>query len=132
MNTERRFKKLMNYKVHESDITPLTDKGGEVRVLLSPRTVKSTQLIMGVATIPPGEIVKEHLHDYGEECFYVQKGTGKLILRNLDQLNFKAGDALIIPQGTIHSIENIGEEDIEVVFATAPLAPTAREGHRNL
>lgn len=119
------------HRIQEQDILPLRDKGGEVRVLLSPKTVQSTQLIMGVATVPVGITIKNHVHDYGEECFYVQQGIGQLILNGEEIYDFRPGDALIVPKGVIHSIKNTGNDVIKVIFATAPLAPTARQGHRN-
>src|SRR3954453_1534665 len=51
-----------------------TRRGGEVRTLLSPRTVGSTSGFMGVATIAPGEQINEHYHPYSEEFLYVVEG----------------------------------------------------------
>ncbi|MGX9708480.1 cupin domain-containing protein [Laceyella tengchongensis] len=123
---------MRKYKVTEMDVKPLVDKGGEVRVMMSPKTVDATQLIMGTATVPVGTTVKKHVHDYGEECFYVLQGKGVLYLEGVEGIEFSAGEALIVPKGVPHSIENTGKEQIKVVFATAPLAPTAQAGHRNM
>ena len=114
------------------DVQPITDKGGEIHILISPKTVGSQQLIMGTATVPVGTTVKAHVHDYGEECFYVLSGCGQLYLESIGTIDFQQGSAVRIPQGIIHSIKNTGEEDILVVFATAPLAPTAVAGHRDM
>ena len=44
------------------DIPADTRRGGEVRSLLTPRTVGSTSGFMGVATIAPGDKISEHYH----------------------------------------------------------------------
>jgi len=114
------------------DVQPITDKGGVIHVLVSPKTVDSRHLILGTATVPVGVTIKTHVHDYGEECFYVLRGHGRVHLECGESVEFHPGAAVRIPQGVTHSIENTSDEEILVVFATAPLAPTAVSGHRNL
>lgn len=114
------------------DVQPITDKGGVIHVLVSPKTVGSRNLILGTATVPVGVTIKTHVHDYGEETFYVLHGHGQVHLENAESVKFHPGSAVRIPQGVEHSIENMGDEEILVVFATAPLAPKAEAGHRNL
>jgi putative monooxygenase len=46
------------------DLPPDTRRGGEVRTLLSPKSVGSTSGFMGVATIAPGDWISEHYHPY--------------------------------------------------------------------
>jgi putative monooxygenase len=115
-----------------NDVRPITDKGGVIHVLVSPKTVGSRNLILGTATVPVGVTIKAHVHDYGEECFYVLQGQGCVHMEDIGAIEFRANTAVRIPQGVTHSIENTGDEEILVVFATAPLAPTAESGHRNL
>ena len=52
-----------------------TRRGGDVRTLLSPKTVGSTSGFMGVATIGPGERISEHYHPYSEEFIFCVRGT---------------------------------------------------------
>ena len=111
---------------------PITDKGGEIRVLVSPRTVGSTQLILGVATLGVGDRVKKHAHDYGEETFFVMQGQGRIHIEGHDSVEFSVGDAVLVPRGRVHSIENTGDVEMRVVFASAPLAPSPAIGHRNI
>lgn len=115
------------------DVTPITARGGEIHVLISPKTAGSQNMIMGAATVPVGGTVKAHVHDYSEECFYVLRGYGRVHLEGMaDPIEFYPGAAVRIPQAMIHSIENTGSEEIMVVFASAPLAPSASVGHRNI
>ena len=60
-------------------------RGGDVRVLLSPRSVGSTSGFMGTATLAAGERIAEHYHPYSEEFVLVTEGeiSAELDLRFL-------------------------------------------------
>lgn len=113
-----------------TDVKPITDKGGEIYVLLSPKTVQTAEMIMGVSIVPIGEHVIEHVHDYSEECFFVLQGKGILYFDNEEKVDLAPGWAVRVPRGRRHRIENTGSEDLRVVFAAAPLAPTVKDGDR--
>ena len=103
-------------------------RGGDVRVLLSPKTVGSTSGFMGVATIPPGDRITEHYHPYSEEFIYVVKG--KLIAR-LDGVRHELNErqALLIPINVKHRLMNEANEEVFLVFHLGPLAPRPELGH---
>lgn len=123
---------MRRLKINEQETPARTDRGGTYRVMITPGSAQATQLIMGVATIPPGERVKAHAHDYSEEAFFVVAGRGRALLEGHGAVEFAAGDALLVPRGIVHEIENTGAEDVRVVFASAPLAPRPEIGHRNV
>lgn len=112
-----------------ADVPTIKDRGGEIHVLISPTSVQSTRMIMGTATVPIGGKVLGHAHPHSEECFYVLQGKGEIILEGMGRVPFKAGEAVLTPQGAAHSIVNVGDEEIRVVFASGPLAPSPKEGH---
>ncbi|PIG92439.1 cupin domain-containing protein [Gloeocapsopsis sp. IPPAS B-1203] len=112
-----------------SDVPTIADRGGEIHVLISPTSVQSTKLIMGTATVPVGGRVLCHAHPHGEECFYVLQGQGEIEIADVGVVPFQAGQAVLTPQGAAHSIVNVGNEEIRVVFASAPLAPSPKDGH---
>ena len=56
------------------DVPSDTRRGGDVRTLLSPKSVGSTSGFMGMATIEPGDWIAEHYHPYSEEFIYVTSG----------------------------------------------------------
>lgn len=114
------------------DVKPIIDRGGEIRVLISPSSVQSTHMIMGTATVPVGGSVERHAHDFSEECFFVLEGKGQINVEGVGVVPFEAGEAVLTPQGTVHSIENTGDVEIRVVFAAGPLAPSPAVGHRIL
>jgi putative monooxygenase len=118
------------YRRTLADIKPITDKGGAIFVLLSPKTVQTAEMIMGIANVPVGEHVTEHAHDYSEECLFVLQGEGTLFLDHEEQVALEPGCAVRIPRGRRHWIDNTGSVDLRVVFSAAPLAPTAKAGDR--
>ncbi|MBZ5569199.1 MAG: cupin domain-containing protein [Acidobacteriia bacterium] len=105
-----------------------TRRGGDVRVLLSPKTVGSTSGFMGVATIAPGDRITEHYHPYSEEFIYVVQGN---LIARLDGVRneLKQGQALLIPINVKHRLMNEGSEEVFIVFHLGPLAPKPDMGH---
>lgn len=103
-------------------------RGGDVRTLLSPKTVESTSGFMGVATIPGGDWISEHYHPYSEEFIYVVRGE---LTARLDGAphQVKAGQALFIPIEVKHRLMNEGDEEAFIVFHLGPLAPRPDAGH---
>jgi putative monooxygenase len=110
------------------DVSPDRRRGGEVRVLLSPRTVGSTSGFMGTAALAPGERIAEHLHPYSEEFVYVVAGA---IAAELDGVPhpLRHGEGLLIPPHTRHRLVNSGPEPASLVFHLGPLAPEPALGH---
>jgi putative monooxygenase len=103
-------------------------RGGDVRALLSPRTVGSTSGFMGVATLAPGERISEHLHPYSEEFLYVTAGT---ITAELDDVPLVIGarEGVLIRPHVRHRLINTGADEASVVFHLGPLAPKPELGH---
>ncbi|MFI7279558.1 cupin domain-containing protein [Micromonospora chersina] len=115
-------------RVSVHDVTADRRRGGELRVLLGPKTVGSTSGFMGVATLTPGERIAEHYHPYSEEFLYVARGA---ITVDLDDrpVPVAAGEALFVPRHVRHRLRNTGDQPAEVVFHLGPLAPRPELGH---
>jgi putative monooxygenase len=103
-------------------------RGGELRVLLGPKTVGSTSGFMGVARLRPGERIAEHYHPYSEEFLFVSAGAITVDLDG-EPVPVPAGSGLFVPVGTRHRLRNAGSRDAEVVFHLGPLAPRPELGH---
>ncbi|MEV4464769.1 cupin domain-containing protein [Micromonospora echinofusca] len=114
--------------VAAADVTPDSRRGGELRVLLGPKTVGSTSGFMGVAALRPGERIAEHYHPYSEEFLYVARGAITVDLDD-EPVPLPAGQALFVPRNVRHRLRNTGEEPAEVVFHLGPLAPRPELGH---
>lgn len=116
-------------KVTSIDDAPAdTRRGGDVRTLLSPKSVGSKSGFMGVATLAPGDKISEHWHPFSEEFIYCVRGT---ITAELDDepRELKAGEALYVPFMMRHRLKNEGDEEAFIVFHLGPLAPRADLGH---
>jgi putative monooxygenase len=115
-------------KVSVSDVAPNRRRGGDIRVLLSPKTVRSTSGFMGTLTLAPGEYVAEHYHPHSEEFLYVV--GGRLLMRlDGESVELGPGEGLMVPIGVRHRAENRGSEPVQAVFHLSPLAPRPELGH---
>ncbi len=115
--------------VRKVEDTPADNRrGGDVRTLLSPKSVGSSSGFMGVATIPAGDWISEHYHPYSEEFIYVCSGTLTADLDGEAQ-TVNGGEALFIPMNVKHRLRNAGDEEAFIVFHLGPLAPRPDMGH---
>jgi putative monooxygenase len=110
------------------DVPADTRRGGDVRTLLSPKSVGSTSGFMGVATIAAGDRISEHYHPYSEEFIYL--ATGKITAQlDGEPRELKARQCLFIPINVKHRLVNDGDEEAFLVFHLSPLAPEPHLGH---
>jgi putative monooxygenase len=105
-----------------------TRRGGEIRTLLSPRSVGSRSGFTGRVDVPAGERVAEHYHPYSEEFLYLVAGELTVDLDG-EPYPLVPGDALLIPPGTRHRLRNPGSVSAWAVFHLGPLAPRPELGH---
>jgi putative monooxygenase len=110
------------------DISADTRRGGDVRTLLSPKSVGSSSGFMGVATIAPGDKISEHYHPYSEEFIYLISGR---LTAQLDGVahELRARQGLFIPINVRHRLKNDSDEEAFFVFHLGPLAPKPELGH---
>ncbi|GAA2411536.1 cupin domain-containing protein [Actinomadura vinacea] len=115
-------------KVAVGEVAPNRRRGGDLRVLLSPRTAGTTSGFMGRLTLEPGEFVSEHYHPYSEEFLYLVRG--ELVVRmDGEPVPMEPGSALLVPIGVRHRVENAGAGPAEAIFQLGPLAPRPELGH---
>jgi quercetin dioxygenase-like cupin family protein len=87
-------------------------------VKASPAT-GTEQSILVEQTFPSGGRTALHLHEQGDELFYVVSGRGTATLGDLEE-EIGPGDVIFIPRNTVHRIENrTHEEPLRVVFFMA-------------
>lgn len=111
-----------------ADVTSETRRGGEIRTLLSPRSVGATSGFFGTATIRAGDWIAEHYHPYSEEFLYVISGSVTAEVEG-GAVALSAGDGTLIPAGVRHRIRNPTAQDASLVFHLGPLAPRPELGH---
>jgi uncharacterized RmlC-like cupin family protein len=95
---------------------------------ISAETVGAKALWLGMATIPPGQRTKAHMHEHHETAFYMLSGD-ELELWTGDQLQHRdvvrPGDYLYIPANVLHVAVNRGSSP--AVFIGARNEPSAQE-----
>ena len=67
-------------------------------------------------TFPRGGTTNLHLHEQGDELFYVVSGRGTATLGDTtDEIG--AGDVIFVPRSAVHRVENLdNDEPLKVVF----------------
>jgi quercetin dioxygenase-like cupin family protein/ribosome-associated toxin RatA of RatAB toxin-antitoxin module len=111
-----------------SDVPANRRRGGDLRVLLSPRTVGSTSGFSGVLRLGPGEVIAEHYHPYSNEFLHVVAGDVRVDLDGEPQ-PMTVDQALYVPVNARHRITNIGAGTATLLFFLSPLAPSPELGH---
>jgi mannose-6-phosphate isomerase-like protein (cupin superfamily) len=76
------------------------------------------------ATLEPDEATQRHYHRVAEEIYFVLKGSGKLEVDG-ETRTIRPGDAILIPPGAWHTLENNGSSELRILCACAP--PYAHE-----
>ena len=76
------------------------------------------------ATLEPGQATTRHFHDVTEEIYFVLKGSGAMEVDG-DTRQVRPGDAILIPAGAWHTLENNGNSELIILCSCAP--PYAHE-----
>jgi putative monooxygenase len=116
-------------KVAVSDVPANRRRGGDIRVVLSPRTTGSTSGFMGTLTVSPGEFVAEHYHPYSEEFLLIVEGELTVRIGDGEPFTLGAGEGTMVPIGERHRVWNDGPQTVRGVFHLSPLAPRPELGH---
>lgn len=85
------------------------------RRALEPTVFRTNWSYADHVILPPGASVGRHYHQGVEELHYVIKGAGKLTVDD-EEAPFGKDDTLFIQYGQVHSIENTGTEDMELLI----------------
>ncbi|MFD7668959.1 cupin domain-containing protein [Streptomyces sp. NPDC059788] len=114
--------------INSSDIAPNRNRGGEIRVTLSQRTVGATSGFGGSLRLEPGDYVSEHYHPYSEEFVHVIQGDLELRVEG-EPFPLGPDDSFLVPIGQRHRLANVGDSTAHVIFHLSPLAPRPDLGH---
>ena len=88
-------------------------------MLISPQNSSTKNLSIQISFVPVGS--EQPIHAHGpEQCYYVIKGKGLVIIENETREVFP-GDAVYIPSNKKHGIKNIGNEVLEYLTANSPV-----------
>jgi quercetin dioxygenase-like cupin family protein len=82
--------------------------------------------MLGFSTWAPGADTKQLVHEVDELC-YIVRGTGKLSIGR-ERVEYRAGQAVLIPAGVPHGVVNDSDEDMSMVYVFSyPQYPPTRE-----
>jgi mannose-6-phosphate isomerase-like protein (cupin superfamily) len=71
------------------------------------------------ATLEPDQATQRHYHRRSEEIYFVTKGSGSLEIDG-EIRNVRPGDAILIPPGAWHTLENDGTSELLILCTCAP------------
>ena len=97
----------------------ITKDGSEIRSILDRTNSAVRNQSLAEALLPPGAATEPHLHPMTEEIYYVLRGIGQMTL-GMERQRVGPGDGVLIPPGTPHTIENVGEEPLVFLCCCAP------------
>lgn len=66
-----------------------------------------------------GRKMRVHKHLNNDELIFIHKGEGTLTLGE-ELIQVKAGDVAYVPRGTWHGLDNVGTENLVMIFQYSP------------
>ena len=88
-------------------------KMGKATIFESPR------LLVGLNAFEPGQEHALHAHAGQDKVYHVLEGAGRFLLEGRE-LEMKAGDLLVAPEGVAHGVRNTGTSRLLVLAVLAP------------
>ena len=77
----------------------------DLRVLMDTTSVGQGRLSLAEETFQPGQFIPPHHHTGLEEVYHVKVGQGRMRVGEEETI-VRAGDTILIPTDTIHSLHN--------------------------
>ena|ERR1700730_10352444 len=96
-----------------------TAHGSEIRPLIDRTTSGITQCSLAEEILPPGHAVTTHHHRQIEEIYYIVVGRGLMTVGD-EVREVVAGNAVYVPRGHRHTLENTGTEPIKLILVCGP------------
>jgi len=97
----------------------ITKDGSEIRSILDRTNSAVANQSLAEATLPPGAMTAPHLHPHTEEIYYVLRGAGLMTL-GAERRAVGMGDGILIPPGTSHTIQNLGQDPLVFLCCCSP------------
>ena len=110
----------MDIIINHRDTTPFTTvDGSTIRELMAHRNSAIRNQSLAEARLPPGKATIPHHHKVTEEIYYILSGTASMTLGS-ETRPVGPGDAIAIPPGLRHTIENTGDDELVFLCTCAP------------
>ena len=85
----------------------------EITSFVTPAELNDKGRLFANITLRPGCSIGYHVHENDSEIFYMMKGEVLYNDNGVDHV-LTAGDVMVCPAGTGHSVANNGSEDVEI------------------
>jgi mannose-6-phosphate isomerase-like protein (cupin superfamily) len=106
--------------INQRDTIPFTTvDGSTIRELMAHRNSAIRNQSLAEARLPPGKATIPHHHKVTEEIYYILSGTASMTLEG-ETRPVGPGDAIAIPPGRRHTIENTGADELVFLCTCAP------------
>ncbi len=96
-----------------------TPHGSEIRPLIDRTTSNIERCSLAEEVLPVGARVGRHHHIETEEIYYILQGTGQMTVGSKVR-EVEAGDAVFIPRGNTHTLENTGPAPMTILLVCGP------------
>jgi mannose-6-phosphate isomerase-like protein (cupin superfamily) len=96
-----------------------TPHGSEIRPLIDRTTSSIERCSLAEEVLPVGAKVGRHHHLETEEIYYILRGSGQMTVGE-EVREVGAGDAIFIPRGHTHTLENNGPEPMTILLVCGP------------
>lgn len=102
------------------DLKPFVTKDGStIREWATPGSSPVRNQSLAEARVSAGGATSAHYHRTSEELYLVTAGRAVLRVGGRRR-EVEAGDCALIPPGEVHSLENVGDDELVVVCACSP------------
>lgn len=108
------FKSAKDYQVYR--ISP--EASNRLALVFDP-TVAKVSITYCVEIFDVGGQTHPHRHRASAELFFVLKGEGKALCEG-KVFPIQTGDSILMPPGSLHSIENVGSERLYMLCVMTP------------
>ena len=106
--------------INRKDIKELVNPGVISRQLINPENSASKRVTITEVHLEAGACQPRHIHEQSEQIWYAIKGTGKLLLADNKEKEFRAGDVVRFADKDIHGLLNDGDTEFVYVSVTSP------------
>ena len=96
-----------------------TPHGSEIRPLIDRTTSSVERCSLAEEVLPAGKSVSRHYHLETEEVYYILHGEGRMTVGS-EAKDVSAGDAIFIPRGSTHTLENTGQTPMTILLVCGP------------
>jgi len=108
------------YTIHESEVAAVSLPGREHKMIIGPgRFGDAKNMCFGVADFPPRRHAPPHVHEQAEEILYVLTGSGEFYFDGKPE-PVRPGSCVYVPAGVTHSINNLSDQVLKVVYVFSP------------